>query len=86
MRHKGDTPNSRVATVAARQHGVITLSQLENAGLTRYAVAKRAKRGQLHRVHQGVYAVGHRGLSLHGRYMAAVLACGRGAGHFVESR
>jgi hypothetical protein len=31
------------------------------------------------RNHVGVYAVGHRGLSLHGRWMAAVLACGPGA-------
>jgi hypothetical protein len=29
-------------------------------------------------MHRGVYAVGHRGLSLHGRFMAAVLACGDG--------
>jgi Protein of unknown function (DUF559) len=33
----------------------------------------------MHRIHRGVYAVGHRGLSLHGRFMAAVLACGHGA-------
>lgn len=32
----------------------------------------RAKR--LHRLHRGVYAVGHPGLSLNGRWMAAVLA------------
>ena len=76
MGHKSDTTTARVAEIADRQHGVITLSQLEDVGLTRYAVAKRAERGHLHRIHQGVYAVGHRGLSLHGRFMAAVLACG----------
>ncbi|HEX6153778.1 MAG TPA: hypothetical protein VFZ19_09685, partial [Solirubrobacterales bacterium] len=37
------------------------------------------KSGRLHRIHHGVYAAGHRGLSLHGRFMAAVLACGEGA-------
>jgi hypothetical protein len=33
----------------------------------------------LHPVHQGVYAVGHRKLTVHGRWMAALLACGPGA-------
>jgi very-short-patch-repair endonuclease len=33
----------------------------------------------MHRIHQGVYAIGHRLLSPDGRLMAAVLACGPGA-------
>ena len=37
------------------------------------------RRGQLHRVHRGVYGVGHRAPSWHGRWMAAVLAGGEGA-------
>jgi len=32
--------------------------------------------GRLHRVYRGVYTVGRPGLSLHGRWMAAVLVCG----------
>jgi very-short-patch-repair endonuclease len=79
MGHKLDTADAEVARIGARQHGVIALKQLEAAGLTRYAVAKRANKGSLHRIHRGVYAVGHRGLSLHGRFMAAVLACGEKA-------
>jgi len=79
MGHKLDTPDTEIARVAARQHGAIALEQLEAAGLTRSAVAKRARKGSLHRIHRGVYAVGHRGLSLHGHFMAAVLACGEGA-------
>ena len=35
--------------------------------------------GRLHRVHRGVYAVGHSVLTLRGLWMAAVLACGDGA-------
>jgi hypothetical protein len=35
--------------------------------------------GRLHRLHPGVYAVGHEGLSLRGRWLAAVLASGEGA-------
>ena len=40
---------------------------------------KRLNAGRLHRIHRGVYAVGHDGLGNHGRWMAAVLACGPGA-------
>ncbi|HEX7278161.1 MAG TPA: type IV toxin-antitoxin system AbiEi family antitoxin domain-containing protein [Solirubrobacterales bacterium] len=68
-----------MARIAARQHGVATRQQLENAGLGARAIRNRVDRGQLHRIHHGVYAVGHRGLSLHGRFMAAVLACGEDA-------
>jgi very-short-patch-repair endonuclease len=37
----------------------------------------RARR--LHRLYRGVYAVGHDRLRLEGRWLAAVMACGRGA-------
>lgn len=36
-------------------------------------------KGQVHRVHIGVYAVGHPGETLHAKFMAAVLAGGEGA-------
>lgn len=79
MGHKSDTPDARIARIAARQHGVITLRQLEEVGVTREAAYKRARRGRLHRLHRGVYAVGHRAPSHHQRWMAAALACGEGA-------
>jgi very-short-patch-repair endonuclease len=79
MGHKSDTPDSRIGEIAKRQHGVVSLRQLEEAGLTRYAVAKRVSRGRLHRLHQGVYAVGHGAPSHRAHFMAAVLACGEGA-------
>jgi very-short-patch-repair endonuclease len=79
MEDKLDTVDRRIDEVAARQHGVIALRQLEEVGLGRRGVSKRTSTGRLHRVHRAVYAVGHRGLSLHGRWMAAVLACGKGA-------
>jgi very-short-patch-repair endonuclease len=79
MGDKTARPDLRIAQAAARQHGAVTLRQLEATGLSRAAVAKRAATGRLHRVHRGVYAVGHPELSLEGRWMAAVLALGDGA-------
>lgn len=69
----------RMARLAARQHGVVTTGQLLDLGFGEDAISTRARRGRLHRVHRGVYAVGHRALSRQGRWMAAVLACGTGA-------
>jgi hypothetical protein len=65
-----------LAEVATRQHGVVSLAQLRAAGLGAGAIRWRVRRGWLHRVHQGVYAVGHRRLTARGRMWAAVLACG----------
>jgi very-short-patch-repair endonuclease len=77
--HKTDFVDKRVAAIAGLQHGVATSRQFEAVGLSRSAAAKRAKRGQLHRIHHGVYAVGHEALNWRGRWMAAVLAGGEGA-------
>jgi len=79
MPYKIDTPDSEVARTATSQHGIVTARQLAAAGLGRMAISERVKKGQLHRLHRGVYAVGHRAPSWHGRWMAAVLACGEGA-------
>src|SRR4051794_25747792 len=81
MRHKSqaDPVHGRIAALAARQHGVVSLAQLIQLGLSRQSVYRRARLGQLHRIHQGVYAVGHKRLTQRGRWMAAVLAGGPGA-------
>src|SRR4051794_18426125 len=81
MRHKSqpDPVDGRIGALAARQHGVVSLAQLVALGLSRDAVYRRARAGQLHRVHTGVYAVGHTRLTQRGRWMAAVLAGGEGA-------
>jgi very-short-patch-repair endonuclease len=66
-----------VEELAARQFGVFAVWQAP--GLSPSGVRSRLARGRLHRVHRGVYAVGHPTLRLEGRLMAAVLACGPGA-------
>jgi very-short-patch-repair endonuclease len=77
MRQKSANDQA-IAEIAARQRGVITTRQLRLAGLAPSGVSRRVRAGRLHRVHQGVYAVGHREISQEGRWMAAVLACGGG--------
>lgn len=79
MPYKVDRPDSTIARIAAQQHGAITTRQLNSAGLGRMGISERARNGRLHRLHRGVYAVGHRAPSLHQRWMAGVLACGEGA-------
>jgi very-short-patch-repair endonuclease len=77
MGEKSATPDLGVAGIAGKQHGVIAIRQLEAAGLGRNAVALRVRAGRLHRLHRGVYAVGHSALSSEGWWMAAVLACSK---------
>src|ERR1044071_923746 len=71
-------PDMRVAEIADRQYGVVTIAQLRGLGLSRKAVRRRVDAGHLHRVHRGVYAVGHANLAPEGRWIAAVLAVGGG--------
>jgi very-short-patch-repair endonuclease len=79
MREENDRPEVALARIAEGQHGIVNAAQLKGVGIDKSALSRRVKAGRLHRVHRGVYAVGHRGLSLRGRWMAAVLACGEGA-------
>jgi very-short-patch-repair endonuclease len=71
--------DARIAELAERQHGVVARRQLEALGVGREAIELRLRAGRLLRLHRGVYAVGRRTHSQEERWMAAVLACGRGA-------
>jgi very-short-patch-repair endonuclease len=66
--------DSDIAALAGVQHGVASRAQLMELGLTRNEVERRVTIGRLHRVHRGVYAVGHRVMTRQGRWMAATLA------------
>ena len=69
-----------LALLASRQHGVVSIRQLEQRlGFSHQAVLRAVASGRLHRVYRGVYAVGHTELSPRGECLAAVLAVGPGA-------
>jgi very-short-patch-repair endonuclease/predicted transcriptional regulator of viral defense system len=63
-----------IATLAARQHGVISRAQLTALGLGAGAIKHRIGLGRLHPLYRGIYAVGHRSLTREAGWMAAVLA------------
>jgi predicted transcriptional regulator of viral defense system len=65
-----------IAALAEQQHGVVAVWQLLELGLGRGGIQHRVNIGRLHRIHRGVYAVGHRKLTRQGHRMAAVLAYG----------
>jgi very-short-patch-repair endonuclease len=79
MQGENGSRESRLAALAATQHGVVAYRQLLALGFSPGAIEHRARVGRLHLVHRGVYAVGHARLSDEDRHMAAVLACGDGA-------
>jgi very-short-patch-repair endonuclease len=70
-----------IAGLADIQYGVVSRRQLLERGLTKGDVERRLRSRRLNRVHRGVYAVGHRVLTLEGRWMAATLATGGALSH-----
>lgn len=73
-------PDRVVAAIAEAQHGAISIDQLRRSGLSRAAVTRRVQAGRLHKLHRGVYAVGHVAPSNRRRWIAAVLALSPGGG------
>jgi very-short-patch-repair endonuclease len=71
-----DAVDHTIAALAGEQHGVVALAQLRALGVGEGALRYRVGVGRLHRIHAGVFAVGHRVLTANGYRMAAVLACG----------
>lgn len=70
--------DSRLALLARRQGGVVSIRQMTEIGLRRSTIAARARRGRYTRVHDGVYAIGVGELSRRGELWAALLAAPAG--------
>jgi very-short-patch-repair endonuclease len=71
--------SARIAALADAQHGVVARRQLLALGVGNRAIGDRVAAGLLIPLHRGVFAVGHRRLTIEGRWLAAVLAAGPGA-------
>lgn len=76
---KSNARDAATWELVRRQHGVLTRRDLLGLGYSRREVEYRLHNGRLHTISNGVYAVGRRDLTPHGRWMAAVLVCGDGA-------
>jgi hypothetical protein len=76
MRIKSGPMGARVAALAAKRHGVVSRKELLHLGCPAATIKRWTDAGHLHRVHRGVFAVGHPELSVEGRWLAATLACG----------
>jgi predicted transcriptional regulator of viral defense system len=62
-----------ISALATSQSGVISRKQLVDARVGSATIDRWIKAARLHRIHPGVYAVGHSALSLRGRLTAALL-------------
>lgn len=76
--HK-DKRSKEAWRLAGRQHGVVARRQLLALGFNAREIEHRVARGRLHPVMRGVYAVGWPEMTPRRQWMAAVLACGKGA-------
>jgi very-short-patch-repair endonuclease len=74
-----ESPERAIAGIATSQRGSITHAQLLRSGLDHSGIGRRSESGSLHRVHRGIYLVGHEALAPLARETAALLACGREA-------
>jgi very-short-patch-repair endonuclease len=77
--HQSGTVEQLLSRLASAAHGVVTRRGMVAAGISATEIATRARRGQLIRVHNGVYRVGHRAPTTEASFLAAVLACGDSA-------
>lgn len=74
--HDEERIESAIAALATRQDGAIAYRQLRRLGLGDDAIEFWLEIDRLHRLHKGVYALGHEAITLRTRWWAATLACG----------
>ena len=55
--------DAEIAAIARSQYGVVSLAQLCKIGLSPRTISDRVAAGRLHRIHPGVFAVGHAALT-----------------------
>ena len=79
MRPEGRTVEQELARLAQAAHGNVTRAELLAAGISESGIKRRVLGGSLIPQYRGVYRVGHCAPCTDAAYMAAVLACGRGA-------
>lgn len=72
--------DATIARLAARQKELVTRTALLEAEVSAAAVRHRLRIGRLRRVHPGVYTTAAGPLTQDHAWLAAVLACGPGAG------
>jgi very-short-patch-repair endonuclease len=77
--HSGSGKWWNVAALAERQHGVVSREQLRGIGMSEGAIDHAAASGRLFPIFRATFGVGHSHVGMHGRMLAAVLACGTGA-------
>jgi hypothetical protein len=74
--HTAAATATAIASVARRQHGVVTRDQMRYLGLSEDRIDGWVRDGRIHRVVRGVYALGRASTGERGRIHAAALACG----------
>lgn len=74
-----DDFDANVATIACRQHSLITLPQVVEAGGDRHRAQRRVAAGRWRRVRPGVFFVCGHPFTWHSRVLAEVLSAGLGA-------
>ncbi len=74
-----DDFDARVAAIAARQWGLITLAQVLECGGDRHRAHRRVIAGRWRRIHPGVFLVAGHPIQWETRMMGEVLAAGEGS-------
>lgn len=71
--------DDEIATIAARQHELITRAQLGRIGIRPARIHRWVTSGRLHRQYKGVFSLNRSIPTAEGRLLAPVLACGAAA-------